>query len=767
LPLRAHLLLLIALVVVPPIAGHVVAAGAPAYGLAALALSLVPGALAIWCFGICGIARPGQRLLRTVTRWTQDDWAARVDLDREVPEVRRLGVLLNAIADKVDEEQRQLQHSIEESEQSRRETARAKAQLIGAIEAIPEGFAMWDAEDRFVLCNRRFRELCGDSGELLRPGERFADILREQAARGEFGESGADDYVRERLEHRGSLKNSAEHQLVTGEWLRVMDRRMSDGGVATVSVDITELKRREATFRLLFESNPLPMMVYDFKTLRFLEVNHAAIAHYGYSREQFLAMTIEEIRPLEERDRSRRIGGRPPALLRKLGTWRHCKADGSTIIVDVTSHQLNFQGHNAALVAAVDVTEQQRAEMALQESELRLRRNQAHLARAQEIAEIGSFERDFATGEAVWSDNQYKIFGVDKASFVNSRENVLALVHPDDRASLAAFECEMLAGRDPHTLEYRIVRPSGEIRHHLRESEAILDHDGRVVGLRGVVRDVTTAKKLEAQRRELEMQLQHAQRVEALGTLAGGIAHDLNNTMVPVLALSQLLIEKFPPGSADRSCIETIHQAGAHSRDLIKQILAFSRKEKSAKRVIDLAEFLRDKSLMMRAMVPSTIEIDCALMAGPAPILGDPSQLHQILINLVTNAAQAIGDDIGRIAIALAPDGRNGDERDGDVRDPAAKLRLSLRDTGAGMDPATMARIFEPFFTTKAVGEGTGLGLAVVYGIVANHGGKVEVTSAPGSGTQFDIVFPLAAMTVEGEADGELPDDTGYERLRA
>ncbi len=175
---------------------------------------------------------------------------------------------------------------------------------------------------------------------------------------------------------------------------------------------------------------------------------------------------------------------------------------------------------------------------------------------------------------------------------------------------------------------------------------------------------------------------------------------------------------------------------------------------------------------MMRAMVPATIEIDYALMAGPAPILGDPSQLHQILINLVTNAAQAIGDDIGRIAIALAPDKRdgderNGDERDGDVRDPAAKLRLSLRDTGAGMDPATMARIFEPFFTTKAVGEGTGLGLAVVYGIVANHGGKVEVTSEPGSGTQFDIVLPLAAMTVEGEADGELPDDAGYERLRA
>jgi PAS domain S-box-containing protein len=768
LSLRAHLLLLIALVIVPPIAVQMAGAGASAFGLGALTLSLLPGAVAIWCFGIYGIARPRQLLLAAVTLWTQDDWAARVELDRGMPEFRRLGTLLNAIADKVDEEQRQLQHSIEESEQSRRETAGARARLIGAIEAIPEGFAMWDAEDRFVLCNRRYRELYGDSGELLRPGEKFADILRERAVRGEFGEDGADAWVQQRLDHRSALSDAAEHQLVTGEWLRVMDRRMGDGGVASVSVDITDLKRREATFRLLFESNPLPMMVYDFKTLRFLEVNHAAIEHYGYSREQFLAMTIEEIRPPDERERSRRIGGRSPALLRKLGTWRHRKADGSTIIVDVTSHQLNFHGRNAALVAAVDVTEQQRAEMALQESELRLRKNEAHLARAREIAEIGSFERDFSAEESVWSDNQYKIFGVDQASFVPNIENIRALIHPDDRASLAAFEHEMLAGGKARTLEYRIVRPNGEIRRVLRESEAIRDDDGIIIGMRGAVRDVTAAKTLEAQRRDLEMQLQHARRVEALGTLAGGIAHDLNNTMVPVLALSQLLIDKFPPGSTDRSCMETIHQAGMHSRDLIKQILAFSRKEKSAKRIVDLAGFLRDAALMIRAMAPSTIEIDYALMDGPAPILGDPSQLHQILINLVTNAAQAIGDGIGKIVIGVAPGVQNSG-----VQTPAAPgsaaptLRLSLRDTGAGMDAATMERIFEPFFTTKAVGEGTGLGLAVVYGIVADHGGTVEVTSEPGRGTQFDIVFPALALTAEGTASGEPADDVGCELLRA
>jgi signal transduction histidine kinase len=171
---------------------------------------------------------------------------------------------------------------------------------------------------------------------------------------------------------------------------------------------------------------------------------------------------------------------------------------------------------------------------------------------------------------------------------------------------------------------------------------------------------------------------------------------------------------------------------------------------------------------MIRAMVPSTIEIDYALMDGPAPILGDPSQLHQILINLVTNAAQAIGDGIGKIVIGVAPGVQNsGVENSGAPDSAAPTLRLSLRDTGAGMDAVTMERIFEPFFTTKAVGEGTGLGLAVVYGIVADHGGTVEVTSEPGRGTQFDIVFPALALAAEHTATDEQPDDTGCELLRA
>jgi PAS domain S-box-containing protein len=398
--------------------------------------------------------------------------------------------------------------------------------------------------------------------------------------------------------------------------------------------------------------------------------------------------------------------------------------------------------------------ELQRAAEALRESEARLLKSKHHLARAQEVADLGSFEGNLFGGNIIWSDNLYKIFGVDRESFVICSESVLALVHPDDRASYEANYRDCLAGGAPAKFEYRVIRPSSECRHVLRESEPIHDERGNVVGLFGTVRDVTSAKAAEAERRELEAHLQHSQRIEALGTLAGGIAHDLNNTLVPVVALSKLMLGTLPKGSRERANLNMIHQAGARARDLVKQILAFSRRDTPVREVLDLSAFVSDALPLLRAVVPATIDIDYAADGAPPPLLGDPSQLHQVLINLVTNGAQAIGDKMGRIVITVAWVELS--ERPGGARPSASPaLRLSVRDTGCGMDQATMDRMFQPFFTTKNVGEGTGLGLAVVHGIVGSHGGRIEVRSAVGSGSQFDIFLPAiqppAATGVEAK----------------
>jgi two-component system cell cycle sensor histidine kinase/response regulator CckA len=249
----------------------------------------------------------------------------------------------------------------------------------------------------------------------------------------------------------------------------------------------------------------------------------------------------------------------------------------------------------------------------------------------------------------------------------------------------------------------------------------------------GLWNDITALKRAEAERRMLEAQLQHSQRLEALGTLAGGAAHEINNALVPVIALTKMVASHLPEDSRDRRSLTTVLVGAERSRDLVKQILAFSRKDESEQRHdrIDLAAVLRDALRLMHATVPTSIRLAEEIAPVP-PIAGDANQLQRVIVNLVTNAAHAIGERHGTITVGLRADG--------------AALRLWVADTGCGMDEATKARIFEPFFTTKEVGKGTGLGLAVVHGIIKQHGGRIDVESAPGRGTRFDVVLPLQTV---------------------
>jgi PAS domain S-box-containing protein len=328
---------------------------------------------------------------------------------------------------------------------------------------------------------------------------------------------------------------------------------------------------------------------------------------------------------------------------------------------------------------------------------------------------------------------------VDLHTLPDSNTPVCAGVSFRDLAEWQLRTGFYVAGSDeqPTDLETLLARHQSEEEHsyHLRDNRWMLityrrlPGDGKV----GLWTDITAIKRAGEQHRRLEEQLHHSQRLESLGTLAGGVAHELNNTLVPVVALTKIVQRRLPEGSRERANLETVVQASERARDLVKQILAFSRKQELRQETFDLAAVAVEALSMLRASIPSSIRLEPRLSPTP-PIQGDPVQLHQMIVNLVTNAAQAIGLAQGTITVVLAAEA---DE---------AHLRLSVSDTGCGMDEATRARIFEPFFTTKAVGQGTGLGLAVVHGIVASHGGHIDVHSAPDRGTRVDIVFPIAAV---------------------
>ncbi len=366
------------------------------------------------------------------------------------------------------------------------------------------------------------------------------------------------------------------------------------------------------------------------------------------------------------------------------------------------------------------------------ETELDLARSRDNMARAQHVAALGSFERDLITRKVEWSDEMYRILGVRRGQVVPGHGAILDLIHPDDRERYETVRELGLDGVATGTFEFRIIRPDGATRVIYRENGMIFDENGKPTRLFGSYQDVTEQRSAETRERDLERKLMHSQKLEALGTLAGGIAHDLNNTLTPIMALSKITARRLEPGSLLQNNLETIFAASEQARDLVQRVLAFSRQDKIDKKPTDLGEVVTEVLKLLRATVPSSIQID-ARIDDAAPVLADRSQLHQVITNLVSNAAQAIGDDMGTIMVTI----------DTIAASTAREtIRLSVTDTGRGMDPGTRDRIFEPFFTTKEVGQGTGLGLSIVASILADHGARVEVTSERGQGSRFDIYFP-------------------------
>jgi PAS domain S-box-containing protein len=389
-----------------------------------------------------------------------------------------------------------------------------------------------------------------------------------------------------------------------------------------------------------------------------------------------------------------------------------------------------YQGRRGV---SIDVTAQVLAERALH-------RAREHLEHAQRVAATGSSERDLVTGALEWSEEMYRLAGVDRASFALTDANIFALVHEDDRERLKAAVLKGRTGVRPPPIEYRTRRSDGEIRSVYCETDVISDQAGKPVRALTVFKDVTELRAAEKRQKEMEQQFLHSQKLKALGTLAGGVAHELNNTLVPILALTKLTANRLPEQSRERHNLTVVLRASERARDLVQQISAFSRKETPTRQSVDVAGLAREAMRMMRASVHSTIHVAEAIEAVPS-MLADPDQLQQIIINLVNNAAHAIGDRLGTITVEVAA--APSDKLPADAHPGGGSvIRLSVSDTGCGMDEATRTRIFEPFFTTKPVGEGTGLGLSVVHGIVTQHGGSLAVESQVDKGTRFDVFLP-------------------------
>ncbi|MBF0506142.1 MAG: response regulator, partial [Nitrospirae bacterium] len=277
----------------------------------------------------------------------------------------------------------------------------------------------------------------------------------------------------------------------------------------------------------------------------------------------------------------------------------------------------------------------------------------------------------------------------------------------------------------------------------------IRDSEGKVIGVVLVFRDITERKKSEAEREKLEAQLRHSQKMEAIGTLAGGVAHDFNNILTAIMGYGGLAQMNVNNAAATQKYIQEMLDAANRAGDLTKRLLVFSRKQVIEPVLADLNDIVRNIEKMLRRIMREDIELSTVLSAGELPVLVDVGQIEQVLMNLVANARDAMPDG-GHLVIQT--DVANVDSRYAEAHifeNTGMHTVLTVSDTGVGMDQGTKESIFEPFFTTKEVGKGTGLGLSMVYGIIRQHNGNINVYSEVGKGTTFKIYLPLAQIKKE------------------
>ncbi len=617
------------------------------------------------------------------------------------------------------------------------------------IEQAPEAIVVYDADhNRFVDANTAAEKLFGCSrAELFQTGaQRFYQEQPHQMGVGKsFSEYTARALAGDVLQFERTFRSADGRDLFCE--IHLVKLPDESGKLIRASlIDITAHKQMENALqaestrrRIMFEQSPDGILIIDQQTGGFLDFNTAAHRQLGYSREEFAQLSIMDIEARETAEETKaHIAKVMQSGKDNFETLQRTK-QGELRNVYVTAQIINIQGHQVYQCIWRDVTERKQAEV-----------DRLRLAAAIE-----------QSGEMV---------------VMTDREGIIQYVNPAFE-QITGYTCEDAVGKNPRILnsgkqginfykELWCTLTAGETwKGHFvnrKKDGGIFEEDATISPVKNLSGEIThfvAVKRDVTEQLKTEKQLYQAQKMEAIGTMAGGIAHDFNNILGAISGYTEISLLKIPSDSRIKYYLEQIHASCQRAINLVRQILEFSRLTEKERTPVSLIPLIKETIKMLREIIPSTIEIRLNAKTDADTILGDATQIYQILMNLCTNAYQAMKDKGGLLEIDLV---RIAVGEVGDIDDklrglnPGSYLELIVKDTGEGIDPLIRERIFDPFFTTKKIGEGTGLGLSVVHGIVRSYGGKITVESRIGEGSVFHVYLPL--LIEKPEASTKEPD---------